>query len=135
MGFGGAIQRGFAKYARFDGRASRSEYWWWALATGLVFGVLGAILGANTDPAGSASPTSGIALLTIVLALAGLAVIVPTIAVTVRRLHDADLSGWLYLLNLIPSVGWLIVLVLAAMPSKPGGVRFDRFPTPGGYPR
>jgi uncharacterized membrane protein YhaH (DUF805 family) len=135
IGFVGAIQRAFAKYARFDGRASRSEYWWWTLATVLVFGVLGGIVGASTEAAGSASPSPIVVLLTIVLVLALLAVIVPSVAVTVRRLHDADLSGWLYLLTFIPYVGGLVLLVLTALPSKPAGARFDRSPVQSGYPR
>ena len=136
IGFGAAIRRGFAKYARFDGRASRSEYWWWTLATVLVFGLLGGTVGASTEAAaGSDSPPAIVALLTIVLVLALLAVIVPSVAVTVRRLHDADLSGWLYLLTFVPYVGGLVLLVLTALPSKPAGARFDRSPGQGGYPR
>jgi uncharacterized membrane protein YhaH (DUF805 family) len=128
IGFVGAIKRALAKYARFDGRASRSEYWWWTLATVLAFGVLGGILGASTEAAGSAPPSAIVVLPTIVLVLALLAVIVPSIAVTVRRLHDADLSGWLYLLTFVPYVGGLALLVLTALPSKPAGARFDRAP-------
>ena len=131
------MKRVFAKYARFDGRASRSEYWWWVLATTLVFGVLGALLGAlgglTTTGSSTDSPSPLVLVLGIVLLLAALAVIVPNIAVTVRRLHDADLSGWLYLLNLVPYVGGLVVLVLTVLPSKPSGARFDRPSAPFGY--
>ena len=102
IGFGGAVRRGFVKYARFSGRASRSEYWWWVLFTFLVFLALG---------------------------LFYFGVIVPTLAVTVRRLHDAGFSGWLVLLTLIPWLGSLVLLVFALMPSSPNGVRYD--PPPG----
>jgi len=137
ISFTGAVKRVFAKYARFDGRASRSEYWWWVLATTLVFGVLGVLIGvlggATSTGSSSDAPSPVVVVLGILLLLAALAVIVPNIAVTVRRLHDADLSGWLYLLNLIPYVGGLVVLVLTVLPSEPNGARFDRPPTPYGY--
>ena len=117
----------FAKYARFDGRASRSEYWWWVLASTVVFGLLAVLVAVTAGP-DPESPSALSAVLTIVLLIVLLAVIVPSIAVTVRRLHDADLSGWFYLLGLIPSVGGIILLVLTALPSKPAGARFDRQP-------
>ncbi|MFL6064331.1 MAG: DUF805 domain-containing protein [Friedmanniella sp.] len=131
ISFGGAIKRGFAKYARFDGRASRSEYWWWVLASSVVFGLLAGVLGGTSADAGS--PSAVTSLFAIVLVLGLLAIIVPSIAVTVRRLHDADLSGWLYLLTLIPYAGSLVLLVLTLLPSKPSGARFDRRPPQGGY--
>ena len=54
-----------------------------------------------------------------------LAVIVPSLALTVRRLHDANFSGWMYLLVLIPFVGGIILLVFTLLDSKPEGQRFD----------
>ena len=65
--------------------------------------------------------------------LAFLAIAVPSIAVTVRRLHDAGFSGWLYLVNLVPYVGGLVILVLTILPSKPEGARFDRHQAGPGY--
>jgi len=127
-----AVKRGFAKYARFDGRASRSEYWWWTLATVIVFGVLGGLVGAlGAATSTSGDPSAVVVVLTIVLLLVALAVVVPSIAVSVRRLHDADFSGWLYLLSLVPYVGGLVLLVFMVLPSKPSGARFDRHPVPG----
>jgi uncharacterized membrane protein YhaH (DUF805 family) len=54
-----------------------------------------------------------------------LAILVPSIAVTVRRLHDANLSGAFYFLGFVPSVGGIILLVLALLESRPEGARFD----------
>ena len=54
-----------------------------------------------------------------------LASIVPAIAVSARRLHDANLSGWLYLISLIPC-GSIVLIVLWCLPSKPEGARYDR---------
>ena len=128
IGFGGAIRRGFAKYATFAGRASRSEYWWWTLFTTVVFLALGIpalVLGVSNSPDGGQTPgPAGVPFL-VAMGLFYLAVLVPSIAVTVRRLHDAGYSGWLVLLALIPSIGGLIVLVFTLLPSSPNGARYD----------
>lgn len=130
IGFGGAIRRFFAKYARFDGRASRSEYWWASLAVFVVFLVL--YIPLVVGAAGNHPALAGIfGLLFLVFALA---CIVPSIALAVRRLHDAGFSGWMYLCGFIPLVGGIVILVLMCMPPKPEGQRYDRTttPSPGG---
>ncbi len=86
MGFGEAVRTCFSKYATFSGRAPRSEYWWWVLFSflgNLGLGILdGLIFGfAEDDPA-------------MLAGLFGLATILPSIAVTARRLHDVNRSGW-----------------------------------------
>jgi uncharacterized membrane protein YhaH (DUF805 family) len=144
IGFGGAIVRGFKKYAKFAGRASRSEYWWWTLFTTASFIVLvvpATVIGIQTSPDGGETPGLPAVPLLVLLLLFYLAIVVPTIAVTVRRLHDAGYSGWLFLLTLIPSVGWLILLVFTLMPPSPAGAKYDPAPTypsgpyqPGPYP-
>jgi uncharacterized membrane protein YhaH (DUF805 family) len=127
-----AFTRFWTRYATFTGRASRSEYWWFALANALiviVLAVLGGILGsigATTDAAGRAQPGPGFVPVGILILLYGLAIIVPSIALHVRRLHDANLAGWFVLFGLIPSLGGLILLVFAVLPSNPVGARFDR---------
>ncbi|MCS0499725.1 DUF805 domain-containing protein [Protaetiibacter mangrovi] len=131
--FGQAVSRFFRKYATFSGRASLSEYWWWALATGIVYigvAVVFLVGGAATGDLSTdgsmftlgALASVGVGLLVIWFVVT----LIPQLAVTVRRLHDANLSGWLVLLRLVPSVGDLIVLILTILPSNPAGVRFDR---------
>lgn len=135
IGFVDAVKRGFVKYARFDGRASRGEYWWWTLGVSLVFVVLTilvALLAAATSSS-TGEPSALVGVLVIVLVLAALAVVVPSIAISVRRLHDADYSGWLYLLTLT-SIGSLVLIVFFVLPAKPSGARFDRQPPYGGHP-
>lgn len=125
--FGQAVSRFFRKYATFTGRASRSEYWWVALLNGVVVAVLlipAAIYAANTGAALGQGLVG--ALLQLLLMVYLLGTIVPSIAVTVRRLHDANFSGWLVLLHLIPSVGSVIVAILAILPTNPAGARFDK---------
>ena len=130
-------------YANFKGRARRSEYWGFSLflyiINGVVYGILGSLMGASAlgatmgaaalsdtmDPgagAGAAAAAGGgMAVLWIILmVLYGLAIILPTLAVTVRRLHDIGKSGWFWLLNLIPFIGSIIILVFTIMDSQPG---------------
>lgn len=99
MTFGDSISTCFSKYATFEGRASRSEYWWWLLFTILA----SAAAGIFSDK---------------LSALFSLAVLLPSLAVGVRRLHDTDRSGWFLLLWLVPLIGWLILWFWAAQDSK-----------------
>ncbi|GAB3276167.1 hypothetical protein GCM10027449_15300 [Sinomonas notoginsengisoli] len=129
--FKAAVQRVFKKYATFSGRASRAEYWWWALVSGVVGIVLNIITGAgmvnSTDAYGYSAPTPGPVSIVgyILLIVWGLAIIVPSLALTIRRLHDVNMSGWMVLLGLIPFIGGIIVLAFTLLPPKPEGQRFD----------
>lgn len=144
--FSQAVKRFFKSYARFTGRASRSEYWWVALFSFLVMllplilYIAGAIvMGVTSSPSSydyatdsysySSGPSpAGIALLLIgagLLLLITLGILVPSIAITWRRLHDANFAGPFYFLSLIPYVGGLILIVFTVMSSNPAGRRFD----------
>ena len=92
MTFGESINICFKKYANFDGRASRSEYWWFFLFTFLVSMATGIISEALSG-------------------LFSLAVLLPSLAVGARRLHDTDRSGWFLLLWFIPVLGWIVLLI------------------------
>lgn len=126
-----AVQRFFKKYATFSGRASRSEYWWWALvaaAVSIVINILGG--GAAVDPA-TGMPADASLFGTMLGFLWFAATVVPTIALTIRRLHDVNLSGWLILIALVPFLGAIALLVIMILPPNPAGQRFDR---PEGQP-
>jgi uncharacterized membrane protein YhaH (DUF805 family) len=104
-----AIKRFFKKYATFSGRASRSEYWWWTLVAVAVSIVLNMIIGAGAAATTTASslssapaPGPGATFGYILLVIWGLATIVPSLALVVRRLHDGNFSGWLVLVGLVP---------------------------------
>lgn len=129
IGFVPAIQRAFAKYARFDGRASRSEYWWYYLGISLI----GLVLYIPLAIGAAAESTALVLVAALLFGVFFLAVIIPTIAVGVRRLHDGGYSGWMYLLGLIPGCGGIIQIVLMCMPSKPEGAKYDRVGGQGGY--
>ena len=104
--------------------ASRSEYWWWTLfttVTAIALSVPALVIGMRTSPDGGETPGLPAVPLLVLLVLFYLAVLVPTIAVTVRRLHDAGYSGWLALLALIPWLGGLILLVFTLLPPSLAG--------------
>ena len=113
----------FRKYATFEGRARRKEYWYFALGNALAICVLAFIDGMI----GTWDPDAEIGLLS---GLFALAVFIPGIAVSVRRLHDTDRPGWWFLVNLVPIVGWLVMLVFACLDSQPGANRYG--PNPKG---
>jgi uncharacterized membrane protein YhaH (DUF805 family) len=136
--FGEAVKRFFKKYATFSGRASLSEYWWVMLFNAIV-GIVAAVAmimsGAlDVDLASTEMPPAA-ALVELLVNLYGLAVFIPNWALAVRRLHDANFSGWLYLLGLVPILGSLVVLILTLMTANPAGTRFDKGqPWPAGQP-
>lgn len=134
-----AFSRFWNKYATFTGRASQSEYWWWALwafLITLVVSVIGSVIAVATGDytATSAASSTGAhasfntssPLATGLLGLWYLAALVPSIAIQVRRLHDGNFRGWWVLLNLIPFLGQIVVLVFTILPSNPDGRRFDK---------
>ncbi|PTA73174.1 MULTISPECIES: DUF805 domain-containing protein [unclassified Stenotrophomonas] len=107
------------RFTQFNGRASRGEFWWFQLFI-VIISIPSYILSFIAGYTGSQSlalVSTGLSLVT------WLAVIVPMIAVTVRRLHDTDRSGWWYLLALVPFAG-LAVLVFMLLPGTPGDNRF-----------
>lgn len=125
-GIGQAFARFWKKYATFSGRASRSEYWWMAVVSVLVSVVI-SIIGLATS---GFDVTEMNARVTgpedILNGLWGLATLIPSLALAVRRLHDTDRSGWWILLGLIPLIGWIILIVWYATGPNPAGQRFDK---------
>lgn len=112
------IKRGFRKYATFTGRASASEFWWFNLFSLIVF--FGLFLLAA--PAASNRALGTFIAFVILLAWSGL--VVPTIAVTVRRLHDTGRSGLNYLWTFVPFVGGIILLILVLGATTPSAERY-----------
>lgn len=120
------------RYADFSGRSRRKEYWMFALALFIIYlaltivagilGGLGSAIGGDTGSTLLGGPVM------ILLLLFGLAVIVPSIAVQVRRFHDQDKSGWMVLLALIPIVGGIIVLVFMCLEGTRGPNRYGPDP-------
>lgn len=119
-----ALSRVFRKYAVFRGRASRSEFWWWFLfasAVNVVLKIVDVVSSggwrASLVSTGSAGDVIGY--------VWALGIVVPALAVMVRRLHDSGHSGFWVLGVLIPVAGPLILLALLAAPDSTAGDRFD----------
>ncbi len=101
------------KYADFSGRARRKEYWFFVL-----FNIIVSILLAIVDVMlGLHAATMGIGILS---GLYSLAVIIPSIAVSVRRLHDINRTGWWVLIAFVPFIGALVLLVMALIAGTRG---------------
>lgn len=88
----------FTRYTDFNGRSRRSEFWWASLAIGIIGSIVTAILGDLSF-------------------IWSLAILIPSLAITVRRLHDIGKSGWWYLISLIPLVGLIIMIVFCCKDS------------------
>jgi uncharacterized membrane protein YhaH (DUF805 family) len=110
MTFGEAVRSGFDHYAKFDGRASRRAFWWWVLFVFLV-GIAANIIDLAID-----AP--------VFTALVGLALLLPNLSVSIRRLHDTDRTGWWILIYLIPLIGLIVLLVFYLQQGDRGENRF-----------
>jgi uncharacterized membrane protein YhaH (DUF805 family) len=113
MNFVESIQTCFRKYATFEGRAARPEYWWFVL-----FLVLTQVVAEMVSPT-----LSGIFVL---------ATLLPAIAAAARRLHDINRSGWWQLIGFIPLIGWIVLIYWMCQPGKEPN-RFG--PAPQGAPQ
>ena len=123
MTFGYYLQ-GLQRYADFEGRAGRAEFWWFTLVLyGIQIGivVIGALL---LGTFASALETVSI----VMLWVHGLGTFLPSLAVTARRLHDTGRSGWWMLIALIPFVGWIPVLIFLLLPGNAGPNEYGRGP-------
>jgi uncharacterized membrane protein YhaH (DUF805 family) len=121
MSFTDAIKTCLNKYVDFTGRARRSEYWYFVvfnLLVRIVLGIIDGILFSQMAQSGYGPLSS----------LAGLALLLPGLAVTARRLHDTDRSGWWMLLGFVPIVGWIVLIIWYATAGTPGPNRFGEDP-------
>jgi uncharacterized membrane protein YhaH (DUF805 family) len=114
MNFSEAIASGFSNYVNFSDRASRSEYWYWVLfviLADIVTSIVDYVIGFH-----------------ITTSLFGLAVLLPGLAVAIRRLHDLDRTGWWFFLVLIPLVGAIVLIVWYCSRGTEGPNRFGPDP-------
>lgn len=102
-------------YVGFEGRARRTEYWMFILfnfIASLILGFIGGFIGLDS----------------ILAYIYSLAVMLPSLAVAVRRLHDTGRSGWMILLSLIPLVGAIVLIVFMCQDSQPGDNKYGSNP-------
>lgn len=127
-----SIKTCFSKYVTFSGRASRSEFWWFALfvfAANIVLSIVDSVLfGTVTTGPGSFEAQTNTPILS---GLFGLAILLPYISVMVRRLHDTDRSGWWYWIILVPLIGFILLIVWWASKGTNGDNRFGHDPLGG----
>lgn len=112
MTFIESIKACFGKYVTWQGRASRSEFWWFVLfnfAGSFILGLLGGIPGI----------------------IFSIVVFLPALAVFIRRLHDTNRSGWWYWIALVPIVGFILLIVWAATQGTDGDNDFGTDPLGG----
>jgi len=100
MNFQDSIKICFTKYADFNGRASRPEYWWFALFNFVVSLALGIV-------------SQGLS------SLYSIATLLPSLAAGARRLHETNRSGWWQLLWFVPVIGWIVIIIFLAQPALP----------------
>lgn len=105
MSFTDAVRSALIKYATFSGRARRSEYWFFALAS-----LIASVVASTIDN------VLGTQLFTYIVALG---LFLPSLAVGIRRLHDTGRSGWWVLIGLVPVVGFIVLIVFYVQDSQP----------------
>ena len=110
ISFGEAIKRGFNRYTRWSGRATRSEYWFWTLFWALLYTVT-----LILDVSGGLGIFSGVL---------GVVMLLPSLAVLVRRLHDTNKSAHFLWLILVPIGGSIALFVFTLSPTQPGANRY-----------
>lgn len=116
--------RVWQRYAEFNGRSRRMEYWMFSLIHCVIVIVLGTgMIGLGMMK----QPALGAASIFLIWAYL-LAALVPSLAVTVRRLHDIDKSGWWILISLVPFVGGIVLLVFTVMDGTRGSNQFGADP-------
>ena len=118
MTFSDAIRSGFDHYFKFDGRASRSEFWWWvlfAILVSIAANIVDAIIGAQ-----------------IFSFLVALGLFLPGLSMAIRRLHDTGRSGWWILIGLIPLIGFIVLLIFYLEQGNPAPNEYG--PPPPGSP-
>lgn len=144
MSFIESIKTVLSKYAVFNGRARRSEYWWYALAMAIVSTILYAVLiapgygeymAATLEYTAAGDPTAAVPVMPgslvtgyIIMSVINLALLLPGLGVSVRRLHDTGRSGFWIFFALVPIVGPIMLIVWCATNGTPGPNQFGQDP-------
>jgi uncharacterized membrane protein YhaH (DUF805 family) len=111
VGFGEAISEGFRNIVTFNGRASRSAFWWFFLGAAII-DIIGGIIG---------NVAHAVVIQYVIEAIVALA----TLSLAVRRLHDTGRTGWWWLIGLIPIIGTITLIVFYCLPGTPGPNKYD----------
>lgn len=121
MGFGEAVRTVITeRYTDFGGRSRRSEFWWFALFYFLLMLVISLVIGSISEKLSS-----------MLMFLIWLGLLIPYVAVGIRRLHDIDRTGWWILIGFIPIIGFFVLLYFFVQRGTPGTNRFGPDPLSG----
>ncbi|HCL67400.1 MAG TPA: DUF805 domain-containing protein [Rhizobium sp.] len=115
MTFQESVSTVLSKYMDFNGRAARPEFWWFALFSFLV-NIVASVIDEIIFGVG------------ILDTLSALALLLPSLAVGARRLHDIDRSAWWLLLVLVPIVGWIVLIYFNVQPGQQGENQYGQPP-------
>lgn len=123
-----SVRLSLRRYVDFAGRSQRREYWWFFL-----FGFLATVIASRLEAGTTPLPDELQFLPTLALvdglsSLVALALLVPGLAVAVRRLHDLDMSGWWLLIGAVPFIGAVILIIFFVQPGMVGANRFGPDP-------
>ena len=122
MNFIQAIQSGFQNYVNFQGRARRSAYWWWALFLWILIGVPYYFTFQSLMAHHSGGIFGGVA------GLIGLVLFLPSLGLSIRRLHDTGRSGWWLLIDFVPFIGAVVLLIFFCLPGTSGPNKYGDDP-------
>jgi len=109
------------KYATFNGRASRSEFWFFELFIWILTLINGKAFIYSVD-------NFFMEIISGIISIALLALFVPIVAVAIRRLHDIGKSGWYLLWDFVPIIGWILLIYWLVQPSEDGENRYGDMP-------
>jgi uncharacterized membrane protein YhaH (DUF805 family) len=118
MTFSEAVKDGFDHYVNFEGRASRSSYWWW-----ILFGIIVSVVCNMLD--------SAVFDAMVLSWIASLALFLPGLSKGIRRLHDTGRSGWWLLIIFVPLIGFIVLLIFFLEKSDPGANEYGAAPDTG----
>ena len=113
VGFADATREAFRNIFTFQGRASRSAFWWFALTSAIIYAII-SLLSDRSWVAG-----------TVLDIVVGIPLFITNLSLAIRRLHDSGRTGWWWWIGLVPFVGWIVLLIFYLMPSTPGPNRFN----------
>lgn len=120
------------QYANFSGRARRKEYWYFYFINFLISFGIGIVSGL----AGFMNPDSSLALASSALIfIYSMAILIPSLAVGIRRLHDTNRSGWWLLIGFVPLIGAIILIIFFVEDSQPGTNQYGKNPKPAVTPK
>jgi uncharacterized membrane protein YhaH (DUF805 family) len=124
----------FSKYAVFSGRARRKEYWYWYLFNFIV-SIFIAVVSVVINLPNGTETDNGLGwfglFINLVAIVYSLGIFIPNLAVTVRRLHDTNRSGWWYFISMVPFIGGIILLIYLIEDSSPGDNQYGPNPKAG----